>query len=735
MSILDKLFGKKGGAEEAAKAMPVLPEEIYKSATLELQDFIAPDALKIESKKIILGDQVARTFFVISYPRFLTDNWFTPVINLDKIFDISIFIHPIETTKILRQFQKKVAEVQSQISTREGKGLVRDPVLDTAFRDLEGLRDRLQQAQEKIFDVGLYVTIYGSNDADLYKTESEIKSILESRMIYLRPALYQQDVGFQSVIPTGNDLLSVHQKLNTEPLSSFFPFVSFDLTSEKGILYGINRHNSSLVIFDRFSLENFNSVIFAKSGSGKSFATKLEILRTLMFDTEVIVIDPEREYEYLAEAVGGRYFNLSLSSPHHLNPFDLPVPREDENPADVLRSHIITLVGLFRIMLGGLTPEEDALIDRAISETYALRDITPNSDFLKVEPPLLSDFESVLEGMEGSESVLIRLSKYTKGTWSSFINQPSNVDINKKMVVFSVRDMEDQLKPVAMYIVMNFIWSAIRRTLKKRLLVVDEAWWMMKSDDTASFLYAIAKRGRKYYLGLCTITQDVGDFMRSPYGVAIVANSSIQLLLKQSPSAIDLLQKAFNLTDEEKYLLLESGIGEGIFFAGMKHVALKIIASYTEEQIITTDPSQILAIQKAKQELAMAEGLPPAGAGGAPASPELQRGKQAGLPALPAEALAKEGGGGEVVVRGVATPPAQAGLPAQAGPPLEALTPEERGKDLEERIKIREDLNKSRKVQATKKALEDKGLPATEEDIVRNLGAEIEELEKQLGRF
>jgi conjugal transfer ATP-binding protein TraC len=322
-----------------------------------------------------------------------------------------------------------------------------------------------------------------------------------------------------------------------------------------------------------------------------------------MFDTEVIVIDPEREYEYLSEAVGGRYFNISLSSEHHINPFDLPVPGPDETPADVLRSNIINLVGLMRIMLGGLTPEEDSMVDRALQETYAMKDITPQSDFSTIEPPLLSDFEMVLSGMEGSDSVLTRLEKFTKGSWKTFINQPTNVDINKKFIVFSVRDMEDDLKPVAMYIITHFIWSEVRKNLKKRLLVVDEAWWMMKSEDTASFLYSIAKRGRKYYLGLSTITQDVEDFMKSKYGVPIVTNSSMQLLLKQSTSSADTLQKVFNLTDEEKYLLLESSVGEGIFFAGLKHVAIKIVASYTEDQIITSDPAQILAIQRAKQNL------------------------------------------------------------------------------------------------------------------------------------
>ncbi len=362
-----------------------------------------------------------------------------------------------------------------------------------------------------------------------------------------------------------------------------------------------------MILFDRFSLENYNSITFAKSGSGKSYATKLEILRTLMFDTDVIVLDPEREYEYMAEATGGKYFNISLSSNHHINPFDLPIPTEDESAASVLRSNIINLVGLFRLMLGGLTPEEDAIIDRAITETYALKDITADSDFRNIEPPLMSDFEMVLSGMEGGESLAQRLSKYTRGTWSGFINQPTSVDINNKFVVFSLRDMEDELKPIAMYIVTHHIWSAVRKVLKKRLLVIDEAWWLMKSEDTASFLFGLAKRGRKYYLGLATITQDVDDFLKSPYGLPIITNSSIQFLLKQSPSSINRLQQVFSLTDEEKYLLLESGVGEGIFFAGLKHVAIKVIASYTEDQIITSDPSQILSIKRAKQELEQAK--------------------------------------------------------------------------------------------------------------------------------
>lgn len=594
--------------KEVSPAQAIQPEQVYKIAEMQLKDIIAPSALEVLPKALNLGTTIVRSYFVISYPRYLTDNWLSPIINLDKVFDIAIHINPLNTGEVMKTFQRKVAEVQSQIMTREEKGLVRDPTLDVAYDDLEDLRDGLTQAQEKMFEVSLYITLYGQTSEEIDKVENEIKNILESRLVYVKPALFQQDTGFVSTLPLGQDLLSIKNKLNTSPLSSFFPFVSFDLSSDKGILYGLNRHNGSLILFDRFSLENYNSIVFAKSGSGKSYFTKLEILRTLMFDTEVLIIDPEREYEFLAESVGGRYFDISLVSDHHINPFDLPHPTEEESPSEILRSTIVNLVGLFRVMLGGLTPEEDAIIDQAITETYALKDINGDSDFTQLDPPLLSDFEMVLGGIDGAEDLQQKLSKYTRGTWSGFINQPSNVDINKKLVCFSIRDMEDELKPVAMYIITHFIWNAVRKNIKRRLLIVDEAWIMMKNDDTASFLFGLAKRGRKYYLGLATITQDVGDFLKSPYGLPIITNSSIQILLKQSPSSIDIVQKTFNLTDEEKFLLLESGVGEGIFFAGLKHVALKVVASYTEDQIITSDPSQLLKIKEMKEEVAESKG-------------------------------------------------------------------------------------------------------------------------------
>ena len=574
----------------------------------EIQDFLAPSALKISSNNLQIGKKIARTIFIVNYPRYLSVNWLSPLINLPRMMDISMFIHPTDTGAILKKLKKKLTEIESQIAIEQEKGKVRNPMLETARNDIESLRDKLIQGTEKFFKFSLYITIYADSAKELDEIENEVVSLLDARMIVTKLALFQQDDGFHSTIPLGEDKLFIANSMNSAPLSTTFPFVSSTLTSNKGILYGINRHNNTLVLFDRFSLENANMVIFGKSGGGKSYASKLEILRSLMFGIDVIVIDPENEYEYLAQTVGGAYFKISLNSQHHINPFDLTTPGPDEDPEDILRSNIIELTGLLRIILGELSAEEESVLDRALAETYASRDITPQADFRTVTPPLLSDLKTILEGMEGGESMAKKLEKYTEGSFSGFLNQPTNIDItDTNFVGFSIRDMEEELRPIAMYVILHYIWNLVRSKLRKRILVVDEAWWLMKYEEGASFLHGIAKRCRKYYLGLTTITQDIPDFMGSPYGKPIITNSSLQILFKQSPATIDVVQKTFNLTDEEKYLLLESEVGEALFFAGLKHVAIKVVASYTEDQIITSNPEQILQIEKAKKELAEVE--------------------------------------------------------------------------------------------------------------------------------
>lgn len=580
------------------------PFEIKPASILDL---IAPAGLKIESNNIQIGQKYARTIFVFTYPQTLATGWLSPIITLDKEMNISLSIFPASTATMLNTLKKQATRIQSQMSMQAEAGKIRDPQLEAAFENVEYLRDQLQRGALKLFKFGLYITFFADSIKELNDIENEIRALLETKSIYAKSAVFQQEQGFISTLPLGKDDLVINSSLDTLPLSSTFPFISSDLSDNKGVLYGINRHNNSLILFDRFSLENANMVVFAKSGSGKSYSVKLEILRSLMQGVDVIIIDPEKEYKYLSDTVGGSFIDISLTSSNHLNPFDLPIPGPDENPSDVLQTNILNVVGLLRMMLGGLTPEEEAMIDKAVIETYASRDITPESDFSKITPPLMADLYTILRGMTGTESLAVRLEKYVNGSYARFFNQPTNVKLNKQLVVFSIRDMEDELRPLAMYIVLNFIWNIIRSQRKKRILVVDEAWVLMQHEAAANFLFGIAKRCRKYYLGLTTITQDVGDFMRSKYGKAIVTNSSIQLLLKQSPAAIDILKEIFNLTDQEKNDLLQSNVGEGIFFAGLKHVSIQIYASYTEDQIITSDPAQLLEIEKAKEELAKEE--------------------------------------------------------------------------------------------------------------------------------
>jgi type IV secretory pathway VirB4 component len=598
MGDLSKFLPFLNKGEEEIPKMP----QAYKFGPQTVRDLLIPPALEVESNYVRIGDLYVKSLFIIAYPRYLVTGWFSPIINIDQTVDISIFVHPVDTVLALKRLRKKTAQVEAQLSEKMEKGTVRDPALDMAYQNLEDLRDSLMQATEKLFEVGVYMTIYADNKENLDVVEQKIISFLEGRMIYVKPALFQQAEGLESSFPLGLDKLGVHTVLNSSPASSMFPFVSVDLSSDKGILYGINRHNNSLIIFDRFSLENGNMVIFAKAGSGKSYFTKLEILRSLMMGDDVLVLDPENEYKFLCETVGGSYINIGLTSKHHINPFDLPPLLPDESPAEGLKSNVLNITGLMKIMLGNLTPEEVGLLDRAISETYASRDITPESDFSKISPPLMEDLQTVLESMEGGLQLSEKLYKFTKGSFAGFLNQPSNIDVNNRLVVFGVRDLEDELRPVAMFIILNFIWNLVRSQKKRRILIIDEAWWMMKFETSANFLFGLVKRCRKYFLGITTITQDVDDFIKSPQGRPIITNSSMQMLLKQSPASIDNLAQTFNLTDAEKQLLLEADVGEGIFFAGLKHAAIKVIASYTEDQIVTTNPAQLLEIARAKAE-------------------------------------------------------------------------------------------------------------------------------------
>ena len=568
-----------------------------------LRDLIAPSSIEIHSSYFRLGTKYGRTLYVYGYPRRIYTGWLSGLINVDEVLDVSMYIYPVESQVVLNNLRKKVTQLEASASINNEKGKTRDPAIEAAINDAEELRDQLQLGAERFFRYGLYVTLYADSLDELNFVQNKIETMFGQQMVFSKVASSQQEQGLNSTVPQMSDQLQIRRNMNTGAISTSFPFTSADLTDNTGILYGINMHNNGLVIFDRFKLENANMVVFAKSGAGKSFTVKLEALRSMMMGSEILIIDPENEYQKLAEAVGGSYIRLSLTSNTRINPFDLPRVIDNDEAEDALRANLVTLHGLFRLMLGGtqvaangmplaaLSPSEEADLDQALIDTYARAGITSDPLTHNSPPPTINDLYDTLLHIGGSGPQLAqRLRRYTTGTFAGIFSQQSNIDINNPMVVFNIRDLEDELRPVAMYIVLSHIWNITRTVQKKRMLIVDEAWQLMKYDDSANFLFSLAKRARKYYLGLTTITQDVEDFMGSKMGRAIVANSSMQLLLKQSSSAVDVLSDVFKLTEEEKKRLANFPIGQGLFFAGQSHVHIQIQASPTEQQLITTNP-------------------------------------------------------------------------------------------------------------------------------------------------
>lgn len=579
-------------------------EQAFLTGVRTLRDFIAPSSIELQSSYFRLGAKYGRTMYVYGYPRQIYTGWLSSVINIDEVLDISMFIYPVDTQVVLNNLRKKVTQLEASMNINSEKGRVRDPGLEAALNDAEELRDQLQIGSEKFFRYGLYITLYSDSIDELNFVQNKIETIFGQQLVFSKVASSQQEQGLNSTIPQLTDQLQIRRNMNTGAISTSFPFTSADLTDGKGVLYGINMHNNGLVIFDRFSLENANMVVFAKSGAGKSFTVKLEALRSMMVGADIIIIDPENEYQKLSDAVGGSYIRLSLNSDTRINPFDLPRVIDTEEADDALRANLVTLHGLLRQMLGGsqatadgtvisgLSPAEEADIDQALIDTYARAGITADPLTHQSLPPTIGDlYDTLLHMGNTGPSLAQRLRKFTSGTFAGIFSQQSNIDINNNMVVFNIRDLEDELRPVAMYIVLNHIWNITRTDQKKRMLIVDEAWQLMRYEDSANFLFSLAKRARKYQLGLTTITQDVEDFMGSKMGRAIVANSSMQLLLKQSASAVDVLSGVFKLTEEEQKRLANFPVGQGLFFAGQNHVHIQIQSSDTEYNLINTSPA------------------------------------------------------------------------------------------------------------------------------------------------
>ena len=591
---------KLTAAEIAAQKQSMEEAEIqraFEQGITTLRDLISPSSIEIQSDHFRLGTKYGRTIYVYGYPRTLSTGWLSPLINIDEVLDISIYIYPVDTTVVMKNLRKKVTQLEADISLNAEN--------DAAIQDAEELRDQLQLGYEKFFRFGLYVTLWADSLDELNYVQHKIETMFGQLMIFSKVATSQQEQGMNTTMPMATDQLQIRRNMNTSAISTSFPFTSADLTQERGILYGVNMHNQGLVIFDRFTLENANLVVFAKSGAGKSFAVKLEAIRSMMMGTEIVIIDPENEYQKLSDAVGGSYVRLSLNSDVRINPFDLPKVIDSEDASDALRANLVTLHGLFRLMLGGtqigpngqpissLSANEEADLDQALIDTYARAGITSDPLTHQSTPPTIINLYDTLAHMGGSGPQLAqRLRKYATGTFAGIFSQQSNIDINNQMVVFNIRDLEDELRPVAMYIVLNHIWNIVRAKQKRRILIVDEAWQLMKYDDSANFLFSLAKRARKYYLGLTTITQDVEDFMSNKMGRAIVMNSSMQLLLKQSAAAVDVLSDVFKLTEEERKRLSSFPIGHGLFFAGQNHVHIQIVASDTETSLISTNPTR-----------------------------------------------------------------------------------------------------------------------------------------------
>jgi conjugal transfer ATP-binding protein TraC len=578
-----------------------MPEEKPVSKTAEaplvVKDVIAPPSIEVDFDNLKIGSYFYRTMFVAGYPRFVSANWLEPLISFNHTLDIAMYVYPTRSEEVLENLKRKVGEMEATIQSDMKRGRVVEPSVQVALEDALALQQELAKGSQRFFQFGIYITIPAKSLDDLNKTTKQVEATLASLLIVTKRATLQMEEGFKTTLPMGQDRLVITRNMDTTSLATTFPFTTSELTANEGILYGINEHNDSLVIFDRFSLENANTVVFGKSGSGKSYMVKLEILRSLMFDTEVIVIDPENEYETLAHALGGEYIRFHFGATTKINPFDLALLHQkgENREESELNQKILSLHGFFRVVMGKLTPSEDALLDRALILTYKQKGVTPDPATQEKEPPLMEDLYKTLVGMEDAlaQGLADRIEKFVKGSLVGIFDQQTNVEIRNQLTVFSIRDLEDELRPIAMYLILDFIWTKVRRDTRRRILIVDEAWYMMKYPDSGAFLNSIAKRARKYYLGLTTITQDVEDFLSVDLGKAIIQNSSLQILLKQSTAAIDKVAEIFFLSEGEKHLLLSASVGEGLFFAGAAHAAIRVIASPQEHALVTTKPQEL----------------------------------------------------------------------------------------------------------------------------------------------
>jgi hypothetical protein len=560
-------------------------------------DKIAPSSLEVDFNDIKINDTYVRTIFVTDYKK-AYPGLLESLINYEEPIDIAMYYYPISTKDIVDKIRRKIAELEAQLNLELEGGRVPNAYAKVALQDALRQQEELASGAEKYFHFGLYITIKAQTMQALNNLTSVVISDLSSKEMTTKIPTLKMENAFKSSLPYAFDRIRTTRNMDTSSIAMTFPFTSSDLSQEKGILYGINTYNRGLVVFDRFSMPNANMVVLASSGGGKSYFVKLEVLRSLMLGTECIVIDPENEYEELAKTVGGAYVSFSQDGKNKLNPFELPAGADSNE--DELRLKELSLQGFFKILFGSMSTRGTAILDRAIRMAYREKGISNDKATFVNEPPRMEDLYKTLRAMEEGEAqeMALKLERFLVGSAAGIFDKRTNIEIINSFTVFSIRDLSEELRPLAMYLMLDFIWTKIKRERKRRILAIDEAWILMKYPDSALFINSVAKRARKYYLGLTTITQDVSDFLGTDYGRAIVTNSSIQILFRQSPVALQTLGSTFDLSEGEKAYLQSVPPGQGLFFAGNNHVSIDVKASPTEHAIVTSNPIELENLKK-----------------------------------------------------------------------------------------------------------------------------------------
>lgn len=543
-------------------------------------DSLSPEAIEEQADYLCIDGNFMRTLFISGYPFVASSGWLDSLIHFNHSADISYHIYEVDALQALPKLHRKITELESTRRAKMNKGAIIGSEITDPLESAMELRDKIQRGQEKLFQMSVSINLRADSLEELNKITKMLENALAAHLFHIKTARYQQLEALQSVLPRGEDDLNQKRNLDSSSAALAFPFMSSELVQEDGILYGVNKSNNSLVILDRFSLHNANSIVFAQSGSGKSYATKVEILRQLMQGTKVIVIDPEREYKLLTDSVKGTYIKLSAKSKEKLNPFDLATTFHDK---DDLSEHAQDLTEVISLMAEGLSPREKAAVDKAILKIYSKA---------KKEPPLLEDLYAELKDL-GQLKLRERLEKYISGSLANVFNAQTNIELDNRLVIFDIKDLPESLRQIMMMIIANFVQNQVKAKPEKRLLVIDEGWLLLEHEESARFVAGLVRRARKYYLGVSIISQQANDFLKSDYGRAIASQSSLRILMKQDTTTIKNVASEFNLSEYEESYLLTCGRGDALIIADQNHVAVKVVASDKEHPLITTNPAEV----------------------------------------------------------------------------------------------------------------------------------------------